>query len=85
MHSTVPPLLPQGSKKKKKNSCICTGQGDLSNPLLAGRDQLLEGQNVFKIIFKQQRKTILTKMLTRSIMNYWWSTVTAVSKLPAGI
>jgi len=24
----------------------CAGQGDLSNPLLAGHDQLLEGQNV---------------------------------------
>jgi len=29
------------------NSLICAGQGELSNPLLAGPDQLLEGQNVY--------------------------------------
>jgi len=32
--------------RAQNNSWICAGQGDLSTPLLAGRDQLLEGQNV---------------------------------------
>jgi len=32
--------------RARNNSWICAGHGDLSNPLLAGHDQLLECQNV---------------------------------------
>jgi len=35
------------SDRARNNSWIYAGQGDLSNPILAGRDQLLEGQNVW--------------------------------------
>jgi len=32
--------------RAQNNSWIFSGQGDLSNPFLAGREQLPEGQNV---------------------------------------
>jgi len=53
----------------RNNSWICAGQGDLSNPLLAGHDQLLEGQNVFNIFLNSKASRVLTKLLTRPTYN----------------
>jgi len=39
-------MVMMNNPRARNNSQICAGQGDLSNPLLAGRDQLLEGKNI---------------------------------------
>jgi len=54
----------RGVHRAQNNSWIYAGQGELSYPLLAGHDQLLEGQNVFC-----KAKRVLTKMLTSYNVN----------------